>query len=164
VTPKVNTPPGGQVGAVLHGREADWQFPSSDYVSIWRNTHLMIHCRALHPPVVGKFVLSSGLCSKRLQRIVILYGNSTPIMVIPRSFSRFKGSGFPVGCADSATADGRRRSNLYEVDQWLWKFGRCKPGLGGLTVDETAMRKNTVREENVKRSAETRRRRRVDGA
>ncbi len=27
--------------------------------------------------------------------------------------------------------------------QWLWKFGLGKPRLGGLTVDETAMRKNT---------------------
>jgi hypothetical protein len=91
-----------------------------------------------------------------------LAGNSTP--TIPHSFSRFKGSGFLVGCADSAAADGRCGSNVYEVNQWLWKFGRCKPRLGGLTVDETAMRKKTVREENAKRSAETPRRRRADGA
>jgi hypothetical protein len=45
---------------------------------------------------------------------------------------------------------------VYEVNQWLWKFGRGKPRLGGLTVDETAMRKNTVREDNTKRSAEMR--------
>ena len=69
-----------------------------------------------------------------------------------------------MGCADSAAADGRRGSNVYEINQWLWKFGQGKPRPGGLTVDETAMRKNTVREENAKRSAETRRRRRVDGA
>ena len=93
---------------------------------------------------------------------LFLAGNSTP--TIPHSFSKFKGSGFPVGCADSAAADGRRGSNVYEVNQWLWKFGRGKPRLGCLTVDETAMRKNTVREENAKRSAETRRRRRADGA
>ncbi len=69
-----------------------------------------------------------------------------------------------MGCADSAAADGRRESNVYEVNQWLWKFWRDKPRLGGLTVDETAMRKNTLREENAKRSAETRRRRRMGGA
>jgi hypothetical protein len=65
-----------------------------------------------------------------------------------------------VGCADSVAADGRRGSNVYEVNQWLWKFGHSMPRLGGLTVAETAMRKTTVREEHAKRSAETRRRRR----
>ncbi len=79
---------------------------------------------------------------------LFLVGNSTPMT--PHSFSRFKGSGFPVGCADSAAADGRRGSNVYEVNQGLWKFGRGKPRLGGLTVDETAMRKKTLREENAK--------------
>ncbi len=60
---------------------------------------------------------------------------------------------------------GRRGSNVYEVNQWLWKFGHCKPRLGGLTIAETAMRKTTVREEHsAKRSAETCRRRRADGA
>ena len=73
-----------------------------------------------------------------------------------------KGSGFPVGCADSAAADGRRGSNVYEVNQWLWKFGRGKPRLGGLTVAETAMRKKTVLEEHANSSAETRRRRKAD--
>ena len=53
---------------------------------------------------------------------------------------------------------------MYEVNQWLWKFGRGKPRQGGLIVDETDMRKKTVHEENTKRSAETRRRRRADGA
>jgi hypothetical protein len=93
---------------------------------------------------------------------LFLAGNSTP--TIPHSLSRFKGSVFRVGCADSAAADGRRGSNVYEVSPWLWKFGRGKPRLGGLTVDETATRKETVREQNAKRSAETRRRRRADGA
>jgi hypothetical protein len=62
----------------------------------------------------------------------------------------------PISVSDfQATAtglDGRHGSKVYEVNQWLWKFGRGKPRLGGLTVDETAMRKNTVREENAKRS------------
>ena len=92
---------------------------------------------------------------------LFLAGNSTPVN--PHSFSKFKGSGFLVGCADSGAADGRRGSNVYEINQWLWKFGWGKPRLGCLTVDETAMRKKTVREENAKRSAETSRRRRADG-
>jgi hypothetical protein len=60
---------------------------------------------------------------------LFLAGNSTP--TIPHTFSRFKGSGFPVGCADSATADGRGGSNVYEVNQWLWKIWHGKPRLSG---------------------------------
>ena len=42
-----------------------------------------------------------------------------------------------VGCAESAdpaASDGRRGCDLYEVNTWLWNFGRGKPRLGGLTV------------------------------
>ncbi len=31
-------------------------------------------------------------------------------------------------------SDGRRGSYVYEVNTWLWNFGRGKPRLGGLTV------------------------------
>ena len=56
--------------------------------------------------------------------------------------------------------------NVYEVNTWLWNFGRGNPCLGGLTVtvEETSMRKKTVKKDQAKRSAETRRRRREDGA
>ena len=93
---------------------------------------------------------------------LFLAGNSTP--TIPHKFSKSKGSGFPLGCADPAASDGRRGCNVYEVNTWLWNFGRGKPRLGGLTVEETAMRKKSVKEGQAKRSAETRRRRREDGA
>ena len=59
-------------------------------------------------------------------------------------------------CADSAAVDGRRCSNVYEVNQWLWQFGRGKPRLGGLTVEETAERKDTARDELDARGQETR--------
>ncbi len=93
---------------------------------------------------------------------LFLAGNSTP--TIPHLFSKQKGSGFPMGSADTAAADGRRGSNVYEdneVNTWLWMFGR---GLGGLTVEETALKKCAVRVEQAKRSAETRRRRKAAGA
>ncbi len=71
-------------------------------------------------------------------------------------------------CADSTTSDGRCGSNVYEVNTWLWNFGRGKPELhlGGLTVDETAMRMKTMKKDQVRRSVETRRSRRAraDGA
>mmetsp|Transcript_11450 Transcript_11450/g.24608 ORF Transcript_11450/g.24608 Transcript_11450/m.24608 type:complete len:131 (+) Transcript_11450:1160-1552(+) len=88
-----------------------------------------------------------------------LAGNSTP--TIPHRFSKHKGSGFPMGSADSAAADGRRGSNTYEVNTWLWLFGQGKPRLGGLTVEETALKKSAKREEQAKRSVETRRRRKA---
>jgi hypothetical protein len=62
-----------------------------------------------------------------------------------------------MGCADSAASDGRR-GRVYEVNTWLWNFACGKPRLGGLTAEETAMRKETVRKDQAKRSAETCRR------
>ncbi len=43
----------------------------------------------------------------------------------------------PAGCADTAAEDGRRGSNIYEVNTWGWQFGRGKPCLGSLTIEET---------------------------
>ena len=66
---------------------------------------------------------------------LFLAGNSTP--TIPHKFSKSKGSGYPLGCAESAdpaASDGRRGCNVYEVNTRLWNFGRGKPSLGGLTV------------------------------
>ncbi len=93
---------------------------------------------------------------------LFLAGNSTP--TIPHKFSKRKESGFPFGCADAATVDGRRGSNVYEVNPWLWQFGRGKLRLGGLTVEETAERKDAARDERLKRGLETRRRRKADKA
>ncbi len=89
---------------------------------------------------------------------MFLAGNPTP--TIPYKFSKHKGSGFPMGCATTATSDGRRDSNVYEVNTWLWhwQFGHGKPRLGGLTVEETAVKKNTRQDEQARRSGETRRR------
>ena len=64
--------------------------------------------------------------------------------------------------ADAAAAAGRRGSNVCEVNQWLWQFGRGKPRLGGLSVEETAERMQVHRDESHKRAVETRRRRKAD--
>ncbi len=73
--------------------------------------------------------------------------------------SKSKDSGFPFGCADTAAADGRRGSNVYEVNPWLLQFGRGKPCLGVLTVKETTERKKAAQEEKFKCGWETRRHR-----
>ena len=51
-----------------------------------------------------------------------LAGNSTP--TIPHMFAKRKDACFPFGCADAAAVDRRRGSNVYEVNAWLWSFGR----------------------------------------
>ncbi len=43
-----------------------------------------------------------------------------------------------------------------------WQFQRGKPRLGGLTVEEPILKKDTRREEQAKRSAETCQRRKAD--
>jgi len=76
-------------------------------------------------------------------------------------FSKNKAAGFPSGCADAAALDGRRGSNIYEVNPWLWRFGRGKPHLGGLSIDQTAKRQDAVSDVWHKRAAETKRARKT---
>ena len=86
-----------------------------------------------------------------------LDGNATP--TIPHKYSKNRSAGFPMGCADAAAVDGRRGSNVYEVNTWLWQFGRGKPRLGGLTIDETFDRQEAARKASDVRRKETRGRR-----
>ena len=87
---------------------------------------------------------------------LFLAGNATP--TIPHLFSKRKDSGFPMGCADTASVEGRRGSNVYEVNPWLWQFGRGKPRLGGLSVEATELRLQAHRQESHARGVETLRR------
>ncbi len=74
-----------------------------------------------------------------------LADNSTP--TLPHKYSQHKRSGFQVGTCDTATADGQHGSNVYEVNQWLWQFGRGKLHLGGLSVEKTEDRKEAALKE-----------------
>ncbi len=93
---------------------------------------------------------------------LFLGGNSTS--TIPSKYSQHKRSGFPVGTCDTAAADGLHGSNVYEVNPWLWQFGRGKQRLpvGGLSVEKTDDRKEAALKEQSPRGAETRRRRKAD--
>ena len=93
---------------------------------------------------------------------LFMAGNPTP--TIPHLYSKRKDSGFPMGCADAAAVDGRRGGNVYEVNPWLWQFGRGKPRLGGLSVEETQVRKQAVRDAWLMHAAETRQRCKGDKA
>ncbi len=63
-----------------------------------------------------------------------------------------------------AATDGRQGSNVYEVKQWLWQFGRGKPRLGGLTFEETTERKDAVSNAWHKHAAATVRHRKANPA
>ncbi len=105
-------------------------------------------------------------CLNMVGRVLIplfLAGNSTP--TTPHQYSHHKRSGFPVDSCDTAAADGRSgsnvyevNSNVYEVNQWLWQFGRRKPRLarGGLSVEKTDDRKEAAQKERLLRGTETR--------
>ena len=51
-----------------------------------------------------------------------LLGNSTP--TIPPAPSA-QAQQVPYGLADVADASGKKGSNVYEVNRWLWQFGRA---------------------------------------
>ena len=55
----------------------------------------------------------------------------------------------------------QKGSNVYQLNQWLWEFGRGKPRLGGLsvTVAETEARRIAVIQDGAKRGHATRVRR-----
>ena len=93
---------------------------------------------------------------------LFLAGNSTP--TIPHLYSKRKDTGFPMGCADAAAVDGRRGSNVHDVNPWLWQLGHGKPSLGGLSVEETQERMQDASSKRNLRAAETRWRRKADRA
>ena len=90
---------------------------------------------------------------------LFLAGNSTP--TIPHMFGKRKKTGFPFGCADAAALDGRRGSNVYEVNPWLWSFGRGKPRLGGLSIEQTVEKRDATSNARHKQAAETKRARKT---
>ena len=87
---------------------------------------------------------------------LFLEGKATP--TIPDKLPHLKGCVFQFGTANSAAidSDGRRGSNVLEVNQWLWQFGRGRPHIGGLSVSETEGRHDSVNRAGLKRSHKTR--------
>ena len=66
-----------------------------------------------------------------------------------------------MGSADTADADGRRGCNVYDSVRSTLGSGCLlapEPRLGGLSVEETALKKKAVREDQAKRSVESHRR------
>ena len=89
---------------------------------------------------------------------LFLLGNYTP--TIPHQLRLHLGARFPHRLADAADELGRKGSNVYEINQWLWQLGRGKPRLGGLSVAETEEWRIAVAKDGAKRAVATRARRR----
>ncbi len=65
---------------------------------------------------------------------------------------------------ESQRTGGRLGSNVYEVNTWLWQFGRGKAHLGGLTIEETSDMQDSASKASDKRWKETRAGRKGDDA
>ena len=88
-----------------------------------------------------------------------LFLRRNPTPTIPHCFRSLQRSKFPNGCADVAKESGRKGS-VNEVNQWLWRFGRGKPRLEGLSVSETDVLQMAVMQEGARRDHATRTKRR----
>ena len=91
-------------------------------------------------------ILYVAPCENMLGRVPLfpcfLQGNTTP--AIPHKLRHLKASAFQYGIAHATAVDGRRGSNVYEVNPWLWQFGPGRPRLGGLSVSETKDKRKAV--------------------
>ncbi len=83
-----------------------------------------------------------------------LDGNTTS--TIPHKYSSRQLDAFECGCADGAGPTSRRGSHVYDINTWLWSFGRPQPRVGGLSVAKTAKIRRKSRSEASKRGWATR--------
>jgi hypothetical protein len=87
-------------------------------------------------PVLTLYV---GLVEDLLSRVPLfpcfLDGNTTS--TIPFKYSARQGRDFAFGCADGHGQEMRRGSHVYEVNTWLWNFGRPQPRVASLSVAKT---------------------------
>ena len=99
-----------------------------------------------------------GLAADVLGRVPLMPLSLTS----PHQLRQHQSARFPHGLADAAGESGRKGSNVVEIIQLLWQFGRGKPchGLGGLSVAETEERRITVAKDSAKRAVATGARRR----
>ena len=91
-----------------------------------------------------------------------LDGNITS--TIPHKYAPRQKQAFEYGCADGSGQGSRRGSHVYEINTWLWNFGRPQPRIGGLSVTKIEGVRSQSRTESARRAAETRkaRKRAVD--
>ena len=105
-------------------------------------------------------ILFVAPCQHVLGRVplfpLFLDGNATP--TIPYKYRQLQRAKFPHGSTDSSNAAGRKGSNVYEVNLWLWQFGRGKPLLGNPSVADKEVRQTELQTDSHRRAVETRKR------
>ena len=108
-------------------------------------------------PIPSLYVgLLSDILGRAPLAACFMTGNSTP--TIPACFARQRQSAFPFGQADTDSSQG---SNVYEVNIWLWQFGRGRPRIGGRDVVETERRREARMELRQRKAWETKKRRKA---
>ena len=70
---------------------------------------------------------------------------------IPHKYNSRQRDAFECCCADGAGPNQRRGSHVYEINIWLWNFGRPQPRVGGLSVSKTEKIRRKSRSEASKR-------------
>jgi hypothetical protein len=71
---------------------------------------------------------------------------------ISHKYSSRQWDAFECCCADGAGPTTRRGSHVYEINTWLWKFGRPQPRVGGLSVAKTEKIRRMSRSDAAKRA------------
>ncbi len=79
-----------------------------------------------------------------------LGGNATS--TIPHKYSSRQRDAFECSCADGAGPTSRRGSHVYDINAWLWKFGRPQPRVGGLSVAKIEKIRRKSRSDAAKRA------------
>ena len=82
-----------------------------------------------------------------------LDGNTTSI--ISYKYAARQKQAFEFGCADGQGPTSRRGSHVYEINAWLWNFGRPQPRVGGLSVAKTERIRTKSRSEAARRAWKT---------
>jgi hypothetical protein len=83
-----------------------------------------------------------------------LNGNVTS--TIPNKYAARQKQAFEFGCADGVSHGSRRGIHVYEINAWLWTFGRPQPRVGGLSVAKTERIRTKSKSEAAQRGWKTR--------
>ena len=111
-----------------------------------------VFMRLLHELYVGRIQDLLG----RVPLIpCFLDGNATS--TIPHKYASRQKTAFECGCADGPGPASRKGSHVYEINTWLWSFGRPQPRVGGLSVSKAQRLRMASRSEAAKRGWVTRR-------
>ena len=90
----------------------------------------------------------------RLQLFPCFLDGNTTSTIMYKYAGRQK-QAFEFGCADGASQGSRRGSHVYEINTWLWNFGRPQPRVGGLLVVKTEEIRRRSRSETSRRAWKT---------